>query len=169
MGDVRQPADKHPPFDGSMRFGDVFELIRLHKPRSRPGRVDYPAMTQAELATNLTMEWYKETGELRVFDTASMRKLRRGKVRVDRRIAECIARALHANEFEKALLLQAAGYDGMSALLLKVLGIPPVKLEPDFENLCNGRLTLDELYTIVLIQMQARVEELKRRLSEGDI
>lgn len=156
------------PWHQAITFGKVVFDIRCTKPRPVGSRGYSPHMTQPDLGVRLHEVWKLRTGEHRSFDAAWIRKLERGEIRVESRLALCVAEALSADADEKAALLQAAGFNGIAIVLLEEMGIDFESIQAMVNACLGGRdsspISLNEVLGVIRRQRRVVRTELQRRI-----
>lgn len=114
-------------------FGGWIKRIRQSKKRRAGSTGRQKAMSQASLATRCTLVWWKMFLEERSWDARWVRKLESGDVDLTHRLVACLLVALRATEYEAAMLLELAGYNGGLALLASRLGVRSTII-PDLQD-----------------------------------
>lgn len=98
------------------------------------------------------------------FDPSQIRRIEKGTAPVDPYLAQALARVLKASETEAALLSHAAGGEGVSAYLLKRLGLEPylVVCTLRADEAIRGQITVEEFEAIVHQMVETMALEFMR-------
>ncbi len=143
-------------------FGEWVRRIRESKARPADYIGRQRTMSQAALATRCTLVWWEMFHEQRAWDARWVRKLEAGEVELSQALVACLVVALGATDYEAAILLELAGYNGWLALVASRLGAHSTLL-PDLQD---HSLPYDPKERASLLELRIRVviREVYRRL-----
>jgi hypothetical protein len=98
-------------------------------------------------------------------------KLEEGKVVVDEFLADCVAQALAADASERALLLHAAGHNGVAIVTFDMLGSRVQDIHAQLTAYCRGirknELPLTDALHLMELMMRAVQQELQQTLQSS--
>jgi hypothetical protein len=161
---VRQPSE----YDS--QFGILVKAIRQSKPRgaNSRGRSDYPYMSQIELAINLREVWNETTDQKRNFDSSFISDLESGKVRISRLLAECVIKALGANDIEGAILLEAGGFNGLASLLFTIFNGTNEQVSLDYivRDISSANISLSQGIEILSMRVKRTLAEMIKMIED---
>lgn len=142
------------PSEYDCEFGNRVRLLRTLK--QRKSRAMKKRMTRAATEDRLFDFWFEETQtdrHIKLFD------VEKGKVRITRVVAECIAKALDATPFERALLLEVAGYNGLAEFLAHELHADLDALAVAIGDVLSGKKTVGEMQFVMQLVIKAMIQQ----------
>lgn len=149
------------------QFGYFHRLIRETKPRRARGRGrrDFWYVSRAEEAEALTHIWKSSTGEYRLFDASFISDIECGRRYVDRCLVECLADALEVNDGERAVMLEAAGFQGMAWLMMRLLGTE-IHVQSCLEDIIASKITLAEAVEVMFLKLSTALAEVRASIQK---